>query len=223
MNEEKAESLKLLKKNRIVFGAISVALGILLAGFPDLFLNFFGKTVGGVLLLIAIVSIVMFFRTASGAVVKWLLLVIGVIVGVIGAWIFFTPDFILSLAPRILGIILLLNGAGSLLSTFTLIGQKYARWWLPFLLALVTIGAGLILVLKAFEIAVLFLRIVGAFFIFDGMTDIWIVSRISTRLREEKQDREAVDAEGHYTDETISVPYGTNQTESAETDENKVN
>ena len=71
--------------------------------------------------------------------------------------------------------------------TFVLTRNKYGKWWISLIVSIVTIAAGIFLVRNAFNLASLITRIAGGILVFDGISDLWVVSRLSksASLKEE--------------------------------------
>ena len=87
----------------------------------------------------------------------------------------------------IMGILVMISGLINLGETFVLTRNKYGKWWISLIVSIVTIAAGIFLVRNAFNLASLITRIAGGILVFDGISDLWVVSRLSksASLKEE--------------------------------------
>ena len=175
--------METLKRNRIIAGVISIVIGLLFLAVPEPFLNILSRCIGIVMLIAGIASLALFFTENATQVVRTLILFLGGTAIAIGVWVLFHPEFMVTLIPRIFGIVLAANGVSKLLSTMNLVRANYEKWWVPMILALISIAAGLALIVRAYDIATLFLRLVGLAFAYDGASDIWIVSQIAKYVK----------------------------------------
>lgn len=74
--------------------------------------------------------------------------------------------------------------------------SRYDKWWVALLLALVTIGFGVLLIFNPFAAVDTLIRFIGIFLIYDGVSDIWIMSRVSKNVKEVRQEMEALTVDG---------------------------
>ena len=63
------------------------------------------------------------------------------------------------------------------------------------ILGLLTVGLGILLICKPFAALDTAVRLIGAFLIYDGLSDIWIASRVYRTVKAMKQEAEALDVE----------------------------
>ena len=98
--------------------------------------------------------------------------------------------------PILVGIIIVIHGINNLQQTVSLCRSRYDKWWVALLLALITIGFGVLLIFNPFVAVDTLIRFIGLFLIYDGASDIWIMSRVSKNVREARQDMEALTVDG---------------------------
>lgn len=187
--------MKSFKTNRLIFAIGALVIGIILLVWPGKSLMILGKCVGGLLAVGGLASAFLFIKdheTAS----RSLLLVMAVIMLICGIVIFLHPDELVKLIPTIMGILVVISGVINLGETFLLNRRKYGRWWITLLVALATIAGGIFLISNAFNLAALITRIAGGILIFDGASDLWVLSRIHVSEKNEAVDVEAVEVHG---------------------------
>lgn len=197
------ENLKGYRTSRILFSIGAIALGIIFLIWPSSSLIVLAKIVGVILAAGGIVGIINFV-TDKNAVYKGFLLVVGICMIVIGIWIFRAPGNLVRLIPIVFGILVLVSGAVNMAETIDLGRYHYNMWWLSLVLGIVTILFGVLLITKPFGVASFITQLVGISLIFDGVSDLWIVSRISRAAKTVKdavQDAEAVDTTGTFVDD----------------------
>jgi len=195
--------MKSFTTNRIVFAIGASVLGIILLIWPGTSLIIMAKCIGAAVAIGGLFAAYQFFRDHDSA-VKSLLLVMAAVMIICGVVIFLHPEELVKLIPMIMGILVLLSGIINLGETFTLSRQRYNRWWLSLIIAVLTIGAGIFLITRAFSLAALITRIAGGILLFDGVSDLWVISRVS------KADKDAqpvdVKAEEVKTDAGTAAP-----------------
>lgn len=187
--------LKRLKTNIIISAILCVVLGIVLVVWPDLSMKIVCIAVGAVLLIGGGVRLAVYFSTRDGSMYAQANLIMGIVLAVVGIWILLKPDKVLAIIPIIVGIVIVLHGINDLQQAVTLYKDKYDKWWVALILGLLTIGFGVLLICKPFEALDTVVMLIGTFLIYDGLSDIWIVSRIYRTAKALKQEAEAVDVE----------------------------
>lgn len=179
--------MKSFRTNRIIFAAGAMLIGIILLVWPSTSLLIMGKCVGAFLALGGLAAAFMFFRDHESATCS-LLLVMAAVMLICGIVIFLHPQDLVKLIPTIMGILVMISGLINLGETFVLTRNKYGKWWISLIVSIVTIAAGIFLVRNAFNLASLITRIAGGILVFDGISDLWVVSRLSksASLKEEE-------------------------------------
>lgn len=187
--------LKKLKTNVVISAAMCILLGIVLVIWPGLSIQIVCTAIGAVLLIGGGVRLAAYFTAKDGSVYSQMNLITGIILAVIGIWILLQPGKVLAIIPIIVGIVIALHGINNLQQTVTLCKEQYDKWWVALILGLLTVGFGVLLICKPFAALDSAVRLIGAFLIYDGVSDIWIVSRVSRTAKTLKQEAEAVDVD----------------------------
>ncbi len=192
-------NLKSFRTDRIIFAAGAIVLGIVLLVWPSTSLLIMGKCIGAILAAGGLAAVFMFFRNHESA-MKSVLLIMAAVMLICGVVIFLHPEDLVRLIPTIMGILVLISGLINLGETFMLTRSKYNKWWASLIVAIATIAAGIFLIRNAFNLASLITRIAGGILIFDGVSDLWVISRISKVSKEMAAEANAVDAEATVTE-----------------------
>ena len=188
--------LKKIKANVMVSALICIALGIVLVVWPELSRRVVCMAIGVVLVINGISRLMNFVFGRDGSVFSQMNLVMGIIITVIGGWILFQPGTIIAMIPILVGIIIVIHGINNLQQSVSLCQSRYDKWWVALLLALVTIGFGVLLIFNPFAAVDTLIRFIGVFLVYDGVSDIWIMSRVSKNVREARQEMEALTVDG---------------------------
>ena len=185
--------LKRLKTNIVISAILCVVLGIVLVVWPDLSMQIVCIAIGAVLLIGGGVRLAVYFTNKDGSMYAQMSLITGIILAVVGIWILIKPDKVLAIIPIIVGIVIVLHGINDLQQAVSLYKDKYDKWWVALILGLLTIGFGVLLICRPFEALDTVVMLIGLFLIYDGLSDIWIVSRIYRTAKALKQEAEALD------------------------------
>jgi len=94
----------------------------------------------------------------------------------------------------IVGILIMIHGFHNAVQAIDLKKMQYDNWWVALLLSLLTVALGVVLICNPFTIVDTVVRIIGAFLVYDGLSDMWILSRVfkTKKNRENIIDTDAV-------------------------------
>ena len=187
--------LKKLKTNVVISAALCILLGIVLVVWPGLSMQIVCTAIGAVLLIGGGVRLAAYFTAKDGSVYSQMNLITGIILAVVGIWILLQPDKVLAIIPIIVGIVIALHGVNNLQQAVTLCKEQYDKWWVALILGLLTVGFGVLLIFKPFAALDTAVRLIGVFLIYDGVSDIWIVSRLYRTAKTLKQEADALDVD----------------------------
>lgn len=174
------EWLKSVKWNLVLAALAYVVLGVVLLVWPDITGNVLCTLLGILLLGYGIFQIIGFFTRGdegwgSGAVY----LLVGLCAVALGVLALSNPEKVLSILPVALGAVVVVDSCMSLKRAFQLKELRMERWWIVALLAVVTLLFGLVVMFNPFQSALLVTRIVGGVLIYQGISDLVSVTRLS--------------------------------------------
>ncbi len=187
--------LKKIKANMIVSSLLCVLLGLVLVLRPGLSVRIVCTAVGIVLILSGVTRIIDWFCARDGSMYAQMNLIFGIILVVVGVWIVVKPDKVLAIIPIIVGIVIGMHGLNNLKQAIELWRDKYDKWWVAFILGALTVGLGVLLICRPFAAIDTVVMLIGFFMIYDGLSNIWIVTRIYKNAKMFKQEMEAVEVE----------------------------
>ena len=188
--------LKKIKTTVIVSAFICIALGVILVFWPGLSVKVVCMAIGAVLVINGISRLLNFIFGRDGSVFSQMNLVMGIIITVIGGWILLQPGTIIAMIPILVGIIIVIHGINNLQQSVSLCQNRYDKWWIALLLGIITIGFGVLLVFNPFAAVDTLIRFIGLFLIYDGASDIWIMSRVSRNVKQARQEMDALTVDG---------------------------
>ena len=189
------EILKKLKTNVMISSLLCIVIGIVLVIWPDLTMEIACLAIGAVLLVGGIIRLISYFTARDGSVYSQMNLIFGIVLIVVGGLILWQWDKVLEIVPIIVGIVIVLHGINDLRQAYTLFKNKYDKWWVALILGLLTAAFGVLLILNPFAALDTVVILIGIFLIFDGISVIWITSRIYRTAKVMEQEAEAIDVE----------------------------
>ncbi len=197
--------IKSLKVNYSLSALICVILGIVLLIWPGQSTQVVCMILGIVLGGFGILQIILYLATREKTMVSHSMMMLGIVLAVIGVWIVLKPDTIIKAIPMIVGILIVIHGLHNAVQAIDLKKMQYDNWWVALLLSLLTVALGAVLICNPFTIVDTVVQIIGAFLIYDGLSDMWILSRLfkTKKNREKIIDADAVIIEDGTTEETI--------------------
>lgn len=196
--------IKDMKKQLTLTAIFSILLGLVLAIWPDATKLAVSYLIGAALVIFGVIQVVRYFVYEVRLDLFRYDFVSGLIL--LGAGVFFLmkPQVIVSILPILLGIAIIIDGAVKIQQSMDLMRAGYPRWWLIMLLAALALAAGIVLLVNPFEAASTLMLLIGIVLIYNGVTDLWTISRVSGRIRQMRADG-AVAVSGVEVDENGTV------------------
>ena len=186
--------IKSLKVNYSLSAVICVILGIVLLVWPGQSTQVVCMVLGIVLGGFGLIQIILYLATKEKTMVSHSMMMLGVVLAVIGGWIVLKPETIIKAVPMIVGILIVIHGFHNAVQAIDLKKMQYDNWWVALLLSLLTVALGVVLICNPFTIVDTVVRMIGAFLVYDGLSDMWILSRVfkTKKNREKIIDTDAV-------------------------------
>lgn len=190
--------LKNLKANYTLSAAVCVIIGAVLIIWPGTSTQVVCMVLGGVLAAYGIIQIILYLFARERTLYLQGMLVLGIIFSVLGAWIFIKPEIVIAAVPVIIGMILVTHGLHNAVQAMDLKRMGYEKWWVALLAGILTVILGTVLVYNPFSVVNTVVRVIGAFLVYDGLSDMWIISRV---FKTRKSKQKIIDAEAVIMDE----------------------
>lgn len=187
--------LKKIKTNVVISAIVCVILGLVLVIRPGLSMRIVCTAVGVVLIVAGVTRMIDYFAARDGSMYSQINLVFGIILAVVGVWIVLKPDTVLAIIPIIVGIVIVLHGINNIKQAMELWRDKYDMWWVAGIMGVLTVGFGILLICRPFAAIDTVVMLIGICLIYDGLSNIWIVSRVYKNAKMMRQEMEAVDVE----------------------------
>lgn len=173
-----------MKKQFTLTAIFSILLGLVLVIWPDATKMAVSYLIGAALVVLGVIQVVRYFVYEVRLDLFRYDFVSGLILLGVGVFLLMRPEIIVGFLPVLLGMAIVIDGAVKIQQSMDLLRVGYRHWWLVLLLAVLALAAGVVLLVNPFEAASTLVLMIGIVLIYDGVTDLWTISRVSGRLRQ---------------------------------------
>lgn len=183
----------------MIFSAmLCVALGLVLLICPKETIDLLCKALAVGIIIMGAVNLVSYLmnrevQTFSG--------VLGLIILLVGIWIFIKPERVEGIIPIVIGAILVVHSLQDIKLAIETKRGGYDKWWSMLLIAVISLVFGVICIINAVGVVTLAMQFIGIALIYDGLSDLWVVSKALRTEKELRRAAEAVDVEYKEVDE----------------------
>ena len=134
-----------VKNSFLLSAAVSIILGIVLIVYPVKTSLLICYIAGALLLFGGVVALIRYIASRGEPFFFRYDLFVALVLILFGCFVIFESDLVIAFIPVVIGIILLANGLLSIQKAFNLKKTGLEKWWLEFLLALLTSVLGIII------------------------------------------------------------------------------
>lgn len=183
------EKIKEIKRNMILLSIFYLVLGFILVAYPDTSGAIICKVLASFIFLYGIIHIVIHFVFRVPFVFKFDL--IQGILGVgLGIYIFMFPDFIMTILPIVLGIIVILDSLMKIQSAFDLKSIGFVQWKYLLIVSCIALICGILMIFYPFASLLTIIQFVGFVLIFNGIYDLIHIVILSLKFKQYKKEVE---------------------------------
>ena len=162
------------------------------------------KIGGALLALTGLAAIVIYLFNRDKSLVLLLSLIGGTIVGIMGLWLFINPNYLISLFPSILGVIIFISGIVDIMDSFSIFRRRRQSFVLSLVLGIITTALGILVFMNPFKTVIVIIRVIGAVLIFDGITNLIVFAHVAGKFDRFMKKKLPVAAEGEFVEEEPS-------------------
>ncbi len=188
------ELLKKIKWDAILSSLLYVVLGIVTLIIPETMIKTLGYLIGILLILVGAVSMICYLLRDNSLNYYRHDFGYGLVGIAVGILFLYKVEWIISLVPVILGILVLASGCGKLQNVIDMKRAGYGNWAAMLILAVINVIFGVILIVNPFDTVILLFQLVGAGLIFSGVTDCITAVYVAGRLKKFVDRMEVVDS-----------------------------
>lgn len=174
------EALKKIKWDMIAASVVCTALGIILVVFPEAVNEMITYILSAGLFVVSAFEFYNYFKQSAENTMYGNSLVFAVASLILGIVVLAKREFIISLVPMFLGILIIVSGVKKLQNSFDLLRLKISGWLAVMILAAVNIIFGTVMVVYSFESATVITILIGVGLIYSGLTDIFSTIWVSS-------------------------------------------
>ena len=170
-------SFEKYSRNNALLSILMTLLGLVLFFWPGKTLELAARILGIGLLAGAAVSGFSWYRDRHRADAGYASLAVAILCVLMGVVVLVAPKGIITLLPKLVGIVVAVNGVLNLAQALELRGAGMSSWTTSMVMAALTIALGLFLVFFAFGAMKAAVMVIGGIFVYNGVSNLWIESR----------------------------------------------
>ncbi len=186
------ETLKRIKADLILSAVLCVVMGVVILFWPQKTIDLFCRVLASGLIIMGAVNLISYFTNRMAHPFSGIL---GLVVLLVGVWIFMKPESIVSLIPIVIGVILVIHSLQDLKLALEIRGNHYEKWWGMLIAAAIGLIFGVLCIVKAFGIVTFAVRLIGVALLYDGISDLWIITMAVRTAKAVAEEARAVDVE----------------------------
>ena len=168
--------------------AIGLVLGAVLVVWPDRSVRLMCTLLGAALLICGLVYILGWLVRRREGGISAFTLIPGVVLSGLGIWLMTGSDSVIALVQYVFGAVVIFHGVLDVQSSVSLMRQGAARWWLDLALSALTLALGALILINPFGTFAALVTLIGLVLIYDGLSDLWIIHRLSRMVRDLERD-----------------------------------
>ena len=162
------------RRSSVIVALITMVLGAVLVVWPDRSVRLMCTLLGAALLICGLVYILGWLVRRREGGISAFTLIPGVVLSGLGIWLMTSSDSVIALVQYVFGAVVIFHGVLDVQSSVSLMRQGAARWWLDLALSALTLAA--------------LVTLIGLVLIYDGLSDLWIIHRLSRMVRDLERD-----------------------------------
>lgn len=179
--------LRQQRRSSILVALATIVLGLVLVVWPDRSVSLMCSLLGAALLIFGMLYILGWFAGKRRAGSPAVMVIPGVVLAGLGVWLMTSSEMVVALIQYVFGAVLLFHGVLDLQGAVSLAGRRYARWWLDLVLAALTLVLGAVILINPFGTFAALVMLIGISLIYDGVSDLLLIGRLSRAFRDVEQ------------------------------------
>ena len=176
------------RRSSVILALITMVLGAVLVVWPDRSVRLMCTLLGAALLICGLVYILGWLVRRREGGISAFTLIPGVVLSGLGIWLMTSSDSVIALVQYVFGAVVIFHGVLDVQSSVSLMRQGAARWWLDLALSALTLALGALILINPFGTFAALVTLIGLVLIYDGLSDLWIIHRLSRMVRDLERD-----------------------------------
>ncbi len=169
------------RRSSVIVALITMVLGAVLVVWPDRSVRLMCTLLGAALLICGLVYILGWLVRRREGGISAFTLIPGVVLSGLGIWLMTSSDSVIALVQYVFGAVVIFHGVLDVQSSVSLMRQGAARWWLDLALSA-------LILINPFGTFAALVTLIGLVLIYDGLSDLWIIHRLSRMVRDLERD-----------------------------------
>ncbi len=194
------ELIKKAKWGYILLSVIYIILGVILLIYPSQTIDIVCRIIGVTALICGTYMIIKFFFRGAVSLMPTAGLVFGIFCLVCGIILVANPDFVKSIIPFIIGIVIITDSASKLVTSFEIKKAAEDGWLGVFVLSVIGLVFGFVIVFNAGAAADFVVRIIGVSLIVEAIENLCTTAVVSGKFRSVKKSLGKKTIEGEFTE-----------------------
>lgn len=186
------------RRSSVLAAFATIAFGLVLVLWPDRSVSLMCSLLGGALLICGVFYVVGWFGRKRKTGSSSLMLIPGVVLAGLGVWLMISAETVITLIQYVFGAVVIFHGVLDLQGAVSLAANRTSGWLVDLLLALLTLGLGALILVNPFGTFAALVMLIGCTLIYDGVSDLWLVWRLSRAFRtlEKAVEEDVIQGEG---------------------------
>ena len=183
---------KQIRMDLITSSILCIVFGVVLMVRPIETVSLFCRILAVIMIIVGAVFTFSYFLNwmSSG-----LSAAMGLIVLLIGVWIFISPGIIETLIPVVIGVVLLFHGIQDVKLAWEMKEYGQESWKFSMILAVISVIFGVLCVIDAFMVVKAAMIVLGIALIYNGVSNLLITARVTKAEKEYREKTQPVDVE----------------------------
>ena len=194
------EFIKKAKWGYIILSVIYIILGVILLIYPSQTIDVICRIIGATAVICGAYMIMKFFFRGASSILSATGLVFGVFCLVCGIILIASPDFVKSILPFIIGIVIIIDSAFKLMTSFEIKNTTREGWIGVLVLSVIGLVFGFLIVFNAGAAADFVVRIIGVSLIIEAIENLCATAVVSGKFRSIKKSLGKKSIEGEFTE-----------------------
>lgn len=163
------------QRSSAMIALVTIVFGVVLVLWPNRSVSVICAMLGGALLISGLLYVIAWFAGKGRAGAPVFMIIPGVVLAGLGVWLMTSSQTVIALIQYVFGAVVIFHGILDLQGAFVLLRQKMPRWWAALLLAAITFGLGLIILINPMDAFSALVAMIGVALVYDGVSDLWLI------------------------------------------------
>ena len=181
------KDMKAFKNAYSLMAVTDIIFGIVLLIWPDVSMKTFCYVLGVMSVIFGLVHIIIYFTRDKMQAMLQMDMVSGICLLAFGIFVLVKPEFIISILPFVVGVIMLLGAVVKFQNCLDMKKLGFTKWYLILVASLLMVGVVIILVINPFEAAEVMMILLGAGLLADGLISLFDIFMLNSLVKKAKK------------------------------------